>query len=119
MNKVTESLISAFVVLILIAFLIHEPLLMPMGVQMLMIVAASILFLALVAFLFKEEARDEREKLHKLAAGRFSFIVGSSFLLFGIGLGVLKHDIDPFLPITLVAMIISKVIYRRYSERNK
>lgn len=119
MNKFTETLISTLVVLILIAFLIHEPLLMPMGVQMLMIVTASILFLALVAFLFKEEARDEREKLHKLAAGRFSFIVGSSFLLLGIGLGVLKHDIDPFLPITLVAMIISKVVYRRYSERNK
>ena len=119
MNKIIETLISALVVLISIAFLIHEPLLMPMGIQMLMIVTVSILFLALAAFFFKEEARDEREKLHKLAAGRFSFVVGSLFLLLGIVFGILKHDIDPFLPITLVAMIISKVVYRRYSERNR
>lgn len=119
MNKIVETVISALVVVVLIAFLIHEPLLMPMGVQMFMIVVASILFLALVAFLYKEEARDEREKMHKLAAGRFSFIIGSSFLLAGIGFGIFKHNIDPFLPATLVAMIISKVAYRRYSERNK
>lgn len=119
MNRYKEILISIVTVVILLGFLFHEPFLMPMGIQMLLIVLASVLYLGLVAFLFKENPRDERERFHLFEAGRFSFLVGAVFLLLGIGWGISRHDVDSFLPITLIAMILSKILYRFYTEKRK
>src|SRR3989344_1339152 len=116
MNRLSEIAISVSVVLILCAFLLNEQFLMPMGMQMFLIVALLILFLALIAFLFKENSRDERELIHTFAAGRISFIAGSITLIGGMIYGIFQHDIDLFLPITLVVMILSKVLYRMYSD---
>lgn len=119
MKNLNEITITVFTVIILLAFLVHEPLLMPMGVQMFLIVIMCIFYLGLVAFFFKENPRDERERTHGFEAGRFSFLVGSVFLLIGIAVGVLRHDVNPFLPITLIAMILSKIFYRLYSDKKK
>jgi len=119
MKNIKEIIITTFTVIILLAFLVHEPLLMPMGVQMFLIATVCVLYLGLVAFFFKENPRDERESIHHFEAGRFSFLVGSFFLLFGMAIGVLKHDVNPFLPITLIAMILSKIFYRYHAEKVK
>lgn len=119
MKNIKEIIITTFTVIILLAFLVHEPLLMPMGVQMFLIVAVCILYLGIVAFFFKENPKDERERIHHFEAGRFSFLVGSFFLLLGIAFGVLRHDVNPFLPITLIAMILSKIFHRYYAEKVK
>lgn len=119
MKKFKELIISGVTIFVLLAFLFHEPFLMPMGIQMLLITTASVLFLALATLLFRENPKDEREKINSFGAGRFSFLIGSVVLLTGIVHGIINHNINPYLPLTLALMLLSKIIYALYSDWKK
>lgn len=63
-----------------------------------------------VAVVWKEQVRDEREGLHRMIAGRFAFLVGSSILVIGIIAQALDHASDPWLIYALVGMLIAKIL---------
>jgi phosphatidylglycerophosphate synthase len=111
------EIISAIVILgITILFLNPGHLAMPDNVVSMMIVLLIISFLTFAAFILRERAKDERETMHVMAAGRISYLVGVGALILGIILQALKHEIDPWLVIALCAMIFSKLISRIYSH---
>ena len=90
--------------------------LMPKSFDMMLLVGLVIVFLASTLFLWKERVRDERDNIHRLNAGRFSFFIGSFVLIAGIIVQTVRHDIDPWLIYGLIAMISGKIASRIYSE---
>ncbi len=95
----------------------------PLQVVWMPTMASSVILLALIAafvsfavFIWKEEARDEREDHHRLTAGRNGFLVGAGLLVAGIILQTLRHQVDSWLILTLVGMVITKVVTRLYQQ---
>lgn len=117
MNSIIKSevLIATILIAILVAFLQPFGLSMPDSSVSMLIVALIIAFLLFASVVWKEETKDERESLHKLQAGQISFIVGAGILIVGIIVQSLQHNIDVWLIITLVGMILTKVFSRLYS----
>lgn len=113
----TAEAISALVILgIAILFLNPSHLSMPDTMVSMLIVGIILAFLLFAAFILKEKSSDEREEMHILAAGRISYIVGVGFLVLGIIMQALAHEIDPWLVIALCAMVFSKLLSRLYSH---
>jgi len=111
------ELISA-VVILAIAILFFNPghLTMPDTIVSIMIVTMIVAYLIFAAYLLKEKASDERDSLHIMAAGRFSYLIGVAVLILGIINQGIHHDIDPWLVIVLCAMVLSKLLFRIYSR---
>lgn len=107
-NFTKEILVS--VLLIALAVLLLNPFefWMPDMVvySILALVVAS--FGLLATFIMKEVVVDEREAGHRMIAGRVAFLVGSATLTFGIVIQSLSHNVDFWLVIGLVLMIIAK-----------
>jgi len=113
---IVESL-SAFAILaIAILFLNPGHLTMPESMVSMLIIGLIISFLTFAAYLFREKSSDEREAVHVLTAGRISYLVGVGTLIVGIIFQALKHEIDPWLVISLCAMVFSKFLSRIYSH---
>lgn len=89
---------------------------MPNAILMMMILCLVVLFSLFAIFVWKEHSRDERESFHKMLAGRTAFLVGTALLVVGIIVQSFKHEIDPWLVITLSLMILAKVIGLIYSR---
>lgn len=74
-------------------------------------------FILFAVYIWKEEARDEREDQHRLTAGRNGFLVGAGLLVAGIILQTVRHQLDSWLILTLVGMVVTKLITRWYYQR--
>lgn len=116
---IIETLSAVAILGIAMLFLNPGNLTMPDSVLSMLIVGFIISFLTFAAYLFKEKSLDERESVHILTAGRFSYLVGVGVLIAGIVLQALKHEIDPWLVIALCAMVFSKLLSRIYSHFKK
>lgn len=117
-NKSFTEPLLAFL-LILLATLCFQPLQtiwMPMMASSFVLVAFVAVFVSFAVFIWKEEARDEREDQHRLTAGRNGFLVGAGLLVAGIILQTVRHELDSWLVVTLIGMIISKLATRWYTQ---
>ena len=114
-----ETLISGFIIILAVL------LLNPFGVWMPNMFAMSITLLLLVIFsifvglVWKETPRDERENSHRMTAGRMAYIIGTAVIVLGIMVQSLRHTIDPWLVLSLTAMITSKYITLGYMKIKK
>lgn len=107
------------VLLILLAALCFQPLQttwMPTMASSFILVTLLAVFILFAVYIWKEEARDEREDQHRLTAGRNGFLVGSGLLVAGIILQTVRHQLDSWLIITLVGMVAAKLITRWYYQ---
>lgn len=73
----------------------------------------AVLVMAFCIFVFREQPRDEREAQHALMGGQASYMVGAGILLIGIVVESFAHDLDPYLPIALGAMVAAKLVSTR------
>lgn len=81
------------------------------SVEMMFLSVLSLFVIGLLVFFWKEKARDEREELHLYKAGRASFFSVAIILLVGlIYQSFVIHEIDPFIPVALCALLVSKVV---------
>jgi hypothetical protein len=112
----SEIVVSLVLVGLLLYFLRPTQLLMPMSVEVTVILFFVVAFLIFSALVWKESFSDERENLHRLMAGRISFIAGTAVLAFGIIVQSMSHDIDAWLVYTLIVMILAKSASRIYSQ---
>jgi hypothetical protein len=112
----SEIVTSVILVIILSLFLRPTSLLMPKTAEMMLPIFLIVGFLVFATLFWKERSADERENLHRLNAGRLSFLVGSTILTLGILVQSTRHDVDPWLIYTLVFMILAKVASRIYSQ---
>jgi putative transcriptional regulator len=104
--------------LVVLLVLLVNPfdLLMPSRVTMLLLGGIGAFSLLFTSFIWKETAQDERENLHRLLAGRASFLAGAATLLMGIIIQTFSHRLDPWLVIALGAMVLTKILTRWYSR---
>lgn len=114
--NITETISAIFLVIILFLLTNTKALLMPENTDMMLLLALIISFLVFSAAIWKESPADERENLHRLNAGRISFLVGSVVLVIGILSQANAHSIDPWLVYALIAMVGSKLISRLFSQ---
>lgn len=115
----SELTASAILVVILFLFIAPTSLSMPASLGPMLAIFLILAFLFFASLIWKEKSADERENLHRLNAGRVSFLFGSSVLVLGILSQSLTHNVDPWLIYTLVIMILVKIISRIYSEKTK
>lgn len=107
--------LSAIVILgIAIVFLNSGNLSMPSSVDSMLIVGLILAFLTFAAYVLREKSSDEREAIHVMKAGRYSYLVGVGTLIVGIVSQATTHEIDPWLVFALCAMVFSKLLSRIY-----
>lgn len=77
------------------------------------------LFVVFAAFMWREEARDEREAAHQAAAGRIGYLAGAAVLAVGLFTQSIRHDVDGWVVAALVVMVLAKVATRIVRERGE
>lgn len=109
------------VALVVIAVLLLNPFhfWMPDMMVMGMLVAALALFAVFASFILREKVVDEREELHRTFAGRNAFLVGAGTLICGIVVQGYTHSVDSWLVFTLIAMLVTKIGTRIWSDKNQ
>lgn len=114
----TKEIVLSFILIgILGLFLTPLQLLMPMSSHTTITVLFIIAFLIFVALVWNEKSLDERDNIHKLFAGRVSYLVGTTLLATGVIVeSITLHEIDPWLIFSLGAMILVKILTRLYSQ---
>ena len=115
-NFLQEIFISLVLIVLLISFLNPFGFWMPTILLMMMVLGLIVVFSVFVSFIWRENARDEREGLHKMMAGRIAFLAGTAILVIGIIVQSFKHELDFWLVLTLGTMILAKIIGLIYSR---
>jgi fatty acid desaturase len=114
----TDLIISfLFLVVLFVCANPREMLWMPSMGEELLVASLAVIFAVYTIFFLREKSVDEREDLHRLFAGRVAFLVGAGVLTFGIAYQSYHHMLDPWLPLALGGMILSKVIGRIWKEK--
>jgi Na+/H+ antiporter NhaD/arsenite permease-like protein len=110
---------SILVLLLIVLFTLVDPFMywMPSGAQMFALTLAAALLVIFAAFVMREKAEDERAIQHRMHAGRAAFLAGVSVLTIALVYQGLVHSIDPWIPLSLGAMIAAKLVARLYAER--
>ncbi len=118
-NKyLNETIISTLLIGLLLVFINPLGLLMPTTLVSMLIILFLIFFGLFTALIWKEKAKDEREKVHKFFAGHLAFLAGSLTLVLIIAYQEFIHDLDPFLVYILIIMLIFKILGRIYADKN-
>lgn len=116
-NNFVEGVI-AFVLVVLLVFLANPfDLFMPSMMQMLAVALAGLLFILFAGFVWREQAEDEREELHRFLAARFAYLVGAGILMLAVLVQSFAHMLDPWIILALIGMLIAKIVGRMYAKR--
>jgi len=91
---------------------------MPTGAQMLLLAVVLGLLAGFLVLLWRENPRDEREAQNQAIASRQAYIVGAAVLIVAMVYLRLRHELDPVEPITLFAMIATKIIVQRKKDNS-
>ncbi len=89
---------------------------MPTSLQMFLLVIVLALVAAFLVFLWREQPDDEREMQNQALASRAAYVVGCLVLITALIGQSLKHDLDPAIPVALLAMIATKIIIQRTKD---
>lgn len=113
---IIETVIAVVLIGLAVALLNPFGWWMPDMLAKMIMVGLLIIFAVLVGFVWGEKARDEREMLHTMIAGRFAFLVGVAVLIAGIVVQNFNHAIDPWLVGALGTMVLAKVFGLVYGQ---
>ncbi|HEY4516699.1 MAG TPA: hypothetical protein VJG64_02030 [Candidatus Paceibacterota bacterium] len=112
-----EITISVLFLLILLAFLDPVMIFMPSPALYMAMAGMVILFAFFAGLVWRERARDERDELHKMLAGRIGYLLGAVTLLVGILVESAAGHVDPWLVYGLGAMVVGKLVGLFWSRR--
>jgi len=112
-----EIVVALVLVALLLLFLNPFHLWMPDTLMYLMVGSLVVLFAIFAGFLWRESALDEREQLHKMIAGRVGYLAGMAVLVVGIAAQGVASHVDPWLVLTLGAMILGKIAGLWYGKK--
>ena len=82
---------------------------MPSALVLALSMILAFLVIGFAVFIWREWPRDERETFNRLRAGQISYSIGGAVLLAAIMAQSLMHMLDPWLPVALGAMILTKL----------
>jgi len=107
---IQEVLVSiAIVALVILVWNPFDILMSGMVVTTLLVVLAAA-FSLFAIFVWREEARDEREALHRMIGGRAGFLAGAVVLTAAVVIDGFSHEVSPWVAVGLIAMIAGKVV---------
>ncbi len=109
-NLLQEIVVSIVLIVLLVLFLNPFEFWMPPILLMMMVLGFVVVFSVFASFIWRENARDEREGLHKMMAGRIAFLAGTAILVIAIIVQSFRHELDFWLVLTLGIMILAKII---------
>lgn len=117
--KLKESIAAVILIILAVLFLDPYMLLMLEERTMYVVLALLVVFTLFAGFVWKESARDEREAVHRMASARLAFLVGAGVLTIGIVTeSLMRHHVDEWLIVSLVAMVVVKIISTAYQSSN-
>jgi hypothetical protein len=118
MNNLSIQALFAIALLVMLAAL-TDPFMywMPSMPQMVALALATAGLAAWIGFVAREQTTDEREDKHRMFAGRVAYLSGLSLLTLALVVQGFSHAIDPWVPVTLAAMVVSKLVARWYTDR--
>lgn len=117
-NNLKETIVT--IALIALAILLLNPFhfWMPDMIVICMLAITLGLFGIFASFILRETVVDERDGQHRTLAGRNAFLAGSGVLTLGIVVQGYTHAVDPWLVVTLIAMVVVKISSRIWSDKN-
>jgi len=115
----TELLLVSGILLGLLLLVLNPGMFwMPSMLEMSIGLTILVLFIVFCAYIWKEQARDEREQAHILYAGRFAFFVGSGILVAGTLFEYfIHHNVNKWIVFALASMILTKTLGRLWAEK--
>lgn len=121
MNKSTSLEVLLVSILVLLLGSLIDPFDISMGGMIYMSLVGVItgIYFIIVFFIWGEKPHDEREYEHRYASSRAAYLAGSAVLILGIVLQSFTQGINPWLPSTLAAMFVAKLVTRIYLEHYK
>ena len=117
-NNIKETIVT--ICLVGLAVLLLNPFNFWMPDMMVVCILAVTLglFGIFASFILREKIIDERDAQHRTLAGRNAFLVGAGVITLGILIQGYAHNVDPWLVIALIAMILVKITTRIWSDKN-
>ena len=115
-NLKIEMTISLTLVILAILLLNPFHFWMPNMVHMMMLAFTLVTIALFAIFILREKVQDERDTVHRMLSGRVAFLMGSILLTIGIVIQSLQDTMDVWLVVVLVAMVLSKLLTRMYSD---
>jgi cobalamin synthase len=120
MSNTFKQILLSLVLIVLLALLVNPAgTFMPTPAQMFLEIGAVVVYALFVVFVWNERALDERERVHRQAAGRVAFLSGSAVLMLGIVVQSLSHALDIWLPAALAVMLVAKMLTRARVEETQ
>ena len=89
---------------------------MPNSAQMLILTILLGFIATFLVLLWRENPHDEREAVNQSSASRAAYVVGAVVLIIALIIQSLQHQIDPAVPLALLAMISTKVFIQRMMD---
>jgi hypothetical protein len=117
MNPTLVQSVFALVLLVMLGAL-TDPFMywMPTMPEMTVLLISTALLLGWMGFVAREKAVDEREAEHRMFAGRVAYLSGLALLTIALVMQGFAHTIDPWVPIALAGMVVSKLAARWYAD---
>jgi hypothetical protein len=107
------SLVLAFFLLVLADLV---PFWMPMMGEMTALLIVAVLLAVWVGYVVKENAHDEREVVLTMKSGRVAYLSGLAVLMLALIVQGFGHAIDPWVPVALAVMVVTKLGTRLFLE---
>ncbi len=119
MNNITQELIIAAALIVLLTLIGFPAVWMPPMAIMSVLVVLALVFIFFASLVWREQAHDEREQLHRMLADRLAFLVGSALLLAAITIQTIQHRLDVWVVFALGAMVLAKITGLLYGQYKK
>lgn len=116
-NDLSRILVAGILVVLLVSLCDPFMLLMPSALQMIALLAATVLAVVWAGFVVSEHSHDERELVHRMHAGHIAYLSGIAVLTLALLVQGFAHAIDPWILTTLGVMVVAKIAARLYAER--
>lgn len=79
-----------------------------------------VMFIVLILSILKRTDRDEREQRHHTLAAESGYVVGAVAILLGVAVQtVYLHQVDSWLFIALIAMLVTRLAVRIYLNKKQ
>jgi|GEM_PF-3358505 len=118
MNPTIIKELVALIVLVISIGLFYASL-APMAYVLCYIVVV-VMFLVFILSILKRTDRDEREQNHHTMAAESGYVVGAVALLAGIAVQTVRdHQVDDWLFVALVVMLVTRLAVRLYLDKKQ
>jgi hypothetical protein len=116
-NRYLHIVVALVLGFFLLALADLLPFWMPNMNEMIVLLLVTVLTLLWGAFIMLEQAVDEREVMLRMHAGRVAYLSGIGVLIIALVVEGLSHAIDPWIPVALGVMVLTKLGARLFLDR--